>query len=131
MKKNRCLFCGNPAVLLCDGYLGFPLKVSYRNEGIDILRPYTCDAPMCEQCATRQANMHVCARGRGGCRVETIDHCPICIIRLPPYPKHTHRIIHSTEQAETIRRAHWNSYSNSYQKQLRLEQGGGQLCLNL
>lgn len=129
MKKCICMFCGAPATLLCDGNLGFPPRTG-DGAFIDPFHPYTCDAPMCSNCAKQQGKMHICRR-RHGCITETIDYCPICITALPPYPQHNRRLIFSPEQAKTIRDAHWAGFSNEYQKHLKVEQGGGQQCLDL
>ena len=130
MKKEACMFCGELAMLLCDGRLGYPPKVEDGQEFIDPIHPYTCDTPMCSNCATQQARIHVCSRGKG-CQVETIDYCPICIRDLPAYPQTVRRLIYSPGQAVTIRRAHWAGFSNKYLNGLKLEQGGGQQCLDL
>ncbi|UAN55365.1 hypothetical protein [Serratia sp. JSRIV004] len=130
MKKEVCMFCGAPATLLCDGHLGYPPKVENGLEFIDPLHPYTCDAPICSGCAAPHGKMHICRR-RHGCITETIDYCPICITVLPPYPQHNRRLIFSPAQAKTVRSAHWTSFSNEYQKRLRVEHGGGQQCLDL
>lgn len=132
MKNEPCMFCGAPSTLLCDGYLGYPPKTENGLEFIDPYHPYTCDAPLCSACAVQQGKVHICGWGkRAGCRIETIDHCPVCVRDLPPYPQHTRRLIYSPEQAKTIRAAHWAGYSNEHQKRLKLKQGGGQQCLDL
>lgn len=130
MKKEACMFCGAPATLLCDGRLGYSPKVLDEQEIIDPLHPYTCDAPMCRSCTVQLAKMHICSRGKG-CRIETVDYCPICIRDLPAYPQTVKRLIYSPGQAVTIRRAHWAGFSNEYQNGLKLQQGGGQQCLDL
>ena len=121
-KKAACLFCGKPATLLCDGWLGFP---PHREEPDKIyaFEPYTCDAPMCAECATNNGHYHFRIRGR--CHVDTTDYCPVCA----DLPRASRRIIHSPDQASTIRMAHWNSYLNDYRRQLIAIQGGGQQCL--
>lgn len=103
MKKHSCIFCGAPATLLCD-------------------------APMCRQCATLKSTMHICRRRRGGCVIETVDHCPACVANLP---EHNRRIIHSPEQAATIRAAQWVRNPTDFQKWDWLVTGGGQQCLDL
>lgn len=126
MKNQPCIFCGAPSTLLCDGHLGYPPG---RDEPdcISPFEPYTCDAPMCRECATLKATMHICRR-RKGCIQETVDHCPACVANLPEYNR---RIIHSPEQAQTIRAAHWLSCPTEFQKRQRVIQGGGQQCLDL
>lgn len=127
MKKQTCIFCGEPATLLCDGHLGYPPS-QQQPEYISPLEPYTCDAPMCRQCATLKKTIHICRRGGGGCIQETVDHCLACIANLP---ERNWRIIYSPEQAETIRAAHWLSSPTEFQKRDRLISGGGQQCLDL
>lgn len=126
MKKQSCIFCGAPATLLWDGHLGYPPS-QHQPECISPFEPYTCDAPMCRQCATLKSTMHICRR-RGGCTVETVDHCPACVANLP---EDNRRIIYSPEQAATIRAAHWIGNPTDFQKWDRLITGGGQQCLDL
>lgn len=126
MKKQNCLFCGAPATLFCDGHIGYPPNED-QPKCISPFEPYTCDAPMCQHCATLKSTMHICRR-RGGCIVETIDHCPACVANLP---ENHRRIIHSADQAAVIRAAHWVSSPTDFQKWDRLITGGGQQCLDL
>lgn len=129
MKKESCMFCGDPATLLCDGNLGFPQKIDGDNEYRDPFHPYTCDAPMCEKCGTQMMRVFVSGK-KPYAGVHTVDHCPICLRDLPPYPEHVQRIIYSPEQADVIRAAHWGGYQNEHMKRLKLEQGGGQQSLD-
>lgn len=90
MKKHICMFCGEPATLLCDGNLGFPPKDDRGRECIDAFHPYTCDAPMCRKCGTQMMRMFVSGR-KPYAGIHTVDHCPICLRDLPTYPAHVRR----------------------------------------
>ena len=127
MKNEPCIFCGAPSTLLCDGHLGYPPHKS-EPEFISPFEPYTCDAPMCSGCATNAGCYHICIRGhKRGCIQDTTDYCPACAV----LPRTNRRIIHTSEQAGTIRAAHWLSAPTEYQKRQRIIQGGGQQCLDL
>ncbi|WP_336240476.1 hypothetical protein [Citrobacter werkmanii] len=125
MKNDVCMFCGEPATLLCDGNLGFPPKDDRGRECIDAFHPYTCDAPMCGKCGTQMMRMFVSGR-KPYAGIHTVDHCPICLRDLPAYPMHVRRIIYSPEQASIVRAAHWAGYRNDLMKRLIAEKGGGQ-----
>jgi len=127
MKKQTCIFCGEPATLLCDGHLGYPPSQN-EPDCISPFEPYTCDAPMCANCATNTGHYHICIRGRkGGCIHDTMDYCPVCAVQ----PRTNRRIIPTLEQAGIIRTAHWLNSPTEYQKRQRIIQGGGQQCLDL
>lgn len=129
-KNNQCLYCGAPATLLCDGHLGYPdatPEEAYRAfKGLDLLRPYTCDAPMCASCAQNDGRYIMCSRGRG-CRSDTFDYCPGCAAERELEGKPNRRRIDSDEQAAIIRAAHWRTW----QKGERVEaiEGGAQISL--
>ncbi|HHT0302088.1 hypothetical protein [Raoultella planticola] len=125
MKKKQCMFCGGSASLLCDGYIGFPPKDENGLTFPDILHPFTCDAPICDRCGTQMMKIFVCGK-RPYSGIKTVDHCPICMKVLPPYPEHTRRIIHSIQQAERIRAAHWADFSNPHIQHVKVMTGGGQ-----
>ena len=128
-KKETCLFCGKPATLLCDGIIGWDADEDAR--GI-----FTCDAPMCRECATWHGNIFFSGKAGG---METRDYCPLCqalrvngdVIREDPHRKG--KAIREPalleEQANIIRKAHWNSYLNKHRRELNIIQGGGQQCL--
>ncbi|MBJ9210611.1 hypothetical protein I5481_01870 [Citrobacter freundii] len=125
MRKNKCIFCGSPATLLCDGYLGFPPKYEMGVALPDVLHPFTCDAPMCEGCSTQMMKIFVCGK-KPYAGIHTTDHCPVCLEVLPPYPKHTRRIIHSEQQAAQIRTAHWAEFTGRQSRHIKVLAGGGQ-----
>ncbi|MEB2478187.1 hypothetical protein QMM96_22415 [Citrobacter freundii] len=131
-KNNTCLFCGAPATLLCDGHLGYPdatAKEQHRAfKGLDLFRPYTCDAPMCEACAQRSASYIVCRRGKG-CIPDTVDYCPGCMAARAEEDKTqpNRRRIASSEQANQIRAAHWRTWQKG--ELVEAVQGGGQISL--
>ncbi|WP_370609792.1 hypothetical protein NMD12_12375 [Citrobacter portucalensis] len=125
MKNSLCMFCGDSATLLCDGYIGFPPKCENGLELPDIRHPFTCDAPMCRHCGRQMMKIFVCGK-RPYSGIHTTDHCPICLTVLPPYPEHTKRIIDSTQQAERIRAAHWAGFTGGHLKYINVLDGGGQ-----
>jgi hypothetical protein len=53
-RRKRCRWCGAPHTKLCD------FKLSGKKAG------QTCDAPMCDRCATRM----------GEVAGDTVDYCP-------------------------------------------------------
>lgn len=131
MKSDVCLFCGAPASLLCDGHLGYPPATPDQEHhafnGLDLFRPFTCDAPMCRSCAELSARYTLCRRNKG-CHFDTVDYCPGCqteklLQDTPP----SRRRIDSEAQAKIIRAAHWRTFSKS--SALSAESGGGQISL--
>lgn len=72
LPENRCEFCGKEATLLCDKVRGSwrsfghpPTKKAYLIAGIEgVYMPasgiHTCDALMCEKCATNITGMDLC-----------------------------------------------------------------------
>lgn len=81
---SRCLFCGEPATLLCDHAIGWerlrldmPMSLrEARSEAVPIRwrKIHTCDAALCEACAVRAGRMHVNMRPRH--LWITTDYCP-------------------------------------------------------
>lgn len=68
-----CWFCGKPATLLCDFCLGRDLDKIISKEVMHAEdKSFTCDASMCNDCATQIG--HVCGRPKYH---DTIDMCPI------------------------------------------------------
>lgn len=132
MKKNKCLFCGAPATLLCDGHLGYPPAAADQLHrafnGLDLFRPYTCDAPMCDSCRALQARYILCRRGKG-CQTDTIDLCPGCIALKAEQKgrRPERRRIDSEEQANTLRASHWRTWQKG--ELVEVIEGGGQINL--
>ena len=136
MKKQSCMFCGVPATLLCDGVIGYDAEEDENGIMISLPRKiHTCDAPMCRDCAEWQGNIFF--SGPTGF-MDTRDLCPIChrLLQLGRNIRN-HRIekivrepCMTDEQASIIRKAHWASYNNKYRNGLKVEQGGGQQCLD-
>nr|DAQ78513.1 MAG TPA: dehydrogenase accessory protein [Caudoviricetes sp.] len=135
-KSAKCLFCGNPATLLCDGIIGWDADEDENHHLSNARGIFMCDAPMCAECGTWHGNIFFSGRSGG---METRDYCPLCedlhvkgeviredhnrkgkAIREPALQK---------EQAAIIRQAHWNSYLNAHRRELNAIQGGGQQCL--
>lgn len=134
--KPKCIFCGEPATLLCDGLIGWDADEDEKGHMENCRGMFTCDAPMCQACGTWHGNIFFSGRAGG---METRDYCPICEsihqagsrIRTAPHRKDAAvpEPCLTAEQALIIRQAHWASYQNSYQQGLKVEQGGGQQCL--
>lgn len=130
-RPDTCLFCGAPATLLCDGHLGYPPatpdQMHRTFQGLDLLRPFTCDAPMCRACADLRARYTVCRRKKG-CHFDTVDNCPGCQTKksLQTRPP-TRRHIDNERQAEIIRASHWKTYATG--SALDAIPGDGQISL--
>ncbi|WP_114500292.1 hypothetical protein [Klebsiella variicola] len=135
-KKETCLFCGKPATLLCDGIIGWDADEDENHHLSNARGIFTCDALMCRECATWHGNIFFSGKAGG---METRDYCPLCqalhvngdVIREDPHRKG--KAIREPalleEQANIIRKAHWNSYLNKHRRELNIIQGGGQQCL--
>lgn len=131
------MFCGEPATLLCDGLIGWDADEDDNGRMQKCRGMFTCDAPMCRNCATWHGNIFF--SGKAG-YADTRDYCPICQrlhvagqrIRIAEHRKNsaTPEPCLSADQAEIIRVGHWASYQNAHQKMLKLEQGGGQQTLD-
>ncbi|HHA1396882.1 TPA: hypothetical protein ACOEOW_003860 [Enterobacter hormaechei subsp. xiangfangensis] len=119
-RREKCLFCGGAADLLCDGYLGWGLVMDGTRRCCDINTPYTCDAPICRACVVISHPIH------GSNWFDTIDHCPLCASDHPP-GEMVKRIFDEPEQARIVREAHHARARNKYGRPLVIKQGGGQL----
>lgn len=136
MKKSICMFCGEPATLLCDGIIGWDADENENHHLSNVRGIFTCDAPMCRECATWHGNIFFSGRAGG---METRDYCPLCealhqkglVIREDKNRagKAIREPALLAEQANTIRLAHWNSFLNEHRRELNAIQGGGQQCL--
>lgn len=104
---DGCLFCGEPALFLCDAPLGFPLAAETRDKqgrrhrvtdmAAMLSGPYTCDASCCEH--------HVRHIGRicAGGEADSIDRCVKCAERqgrVPVLPLAEITTLRSTLHAE-------------------------------
>lgn len=121
-KRERCLFCGGAADLLCDGYLGWGVVMDGKRRCIDIHKPYTCDAPLCKACCGTRASIH----GIGW--FDTIDHCPLCIADGKP-ASWINTLFDTPEQARIVRDGHHARVRNRSGRPLELLKGGGQMPL--
>jgi hypothetical protein len=84
-QQQRCVYCNEPATLLCDFILGWGIGELVRDRrgpawnAIDTTRPpHTCDMPMCLAHAEHRGTMHVrMSRSKNGRRgfFDTFDHC--------------------------------------------------------
>lgn len=134
MSKDKCMFCGSKATLLCDFILGYDAEEDENGNMVKVRSNHTCDAPMCRGCATWHGNIFFC--GSAGF-MDTTDYCPIC---QPLYEKgfmvRPHRVAlreasFTIEQAKIIRKAHWSKYLNANGREFSIVSGGGQICLDL
>ncbi|XWJ90312.1 hypothetical protein ACRARH_26065 [Phytobacter ursingii] len=135
-KPEKCLFCGKPATLLCDGIIGWDADEDENHHLSNPRAIFTCDAPMCSECGTWHGNIFFSGKAGG---METRDYCPLCqslhlkgeVIREDQHRKWKtiREPVLLKEQAEIIRKSHWNSYLNEYRRGLKAIQGGGQQCL--
>lgn len=133
MKKATCMFCGEPATLLCDGLIGWDADEDENGLMSNCRGMFTCDAPMCRSCATWHGNIFFDGKFR---MVDTHDLCPICQklhesgerIRVAEHRKDkaTPEPCLTYEQAEKIRAAHWAGFANPHTKSIKIIQGGGQ-----
>lgn len=133
MKKDTCMFCGEPATLLCDGIIGWDADEDTNGVIQNCKGMFTCDAPMCRSCATWKHNIFF--SGKGGF-ADTRDLCPICQKladtgeRIRTDERRKYKAIPepclTKEQADRIRAAHWAGFSNKHTRSVKLIKGGGQ-----
>lgn len=129
----KCMFCGAPATLYCDGLLGYLAKQNPddpedKRQYIDIEHRYTCDAPMCGTCATNKGRYFFDGRVRF---MDTVDFCPICEADSKAGEQSPKDRLFSDLTAVTIfRKAHYARVRNVGLKKLELHQGGGQGVLD-
>ncbi|HGE9860627.1 TPA: hypothetical protein ACGBLG_004528 [Salmonella enterica subsp. enterica serovar Panama] len=57
MKKPVCMFCGAPTTLLCDGIIGWDADEDEHGHMTKCRGMFTCDAPVCRNCATWHGNI--------------------------------------------------------------------------
>ncbi|EOH0860921.1 hypothetical protein ACLKU6_002701, partial [Salmonella enterica subsp. enterica] len=94
---------------------------------------FTCDAPVCRNCATWHGNIFFDGKIR---MMDTRDLCPLCQklheagehIRVAEHRKHSAlpQPCLTKEQAAIIRAAHWAGFANSYTRSIEILKGGGQ-----
>jgi hypothetical protein len=133
MKKDICMFCGEPATLLCDGIIGWDADENESGQMYECRGMFTCDAPMCRRCATWQNNIFFDGKIR---MMDTHDLCPLCQklhevgehIRVAEHRKHSAvpQPCLTKEQAARIRAAHWAGFANAYTRNVQTIKGGGQ-----
>lgn len=133
MKKHSCMLCGAPATLLCDGLIGWDADEDEHGKMSKCRGMFTCDAPMCQNCATWHGNIFF--KGKAG-GMDTKDLCPLCQklyeakehIRVAEHRKYSAlpQPCLTKEQAEKIRAAHWAGFSNRYTQSIKILKGGGQ-----
>ncbi|MGA9617571.1 MAG: hypothetical protein WBR09_10430 [Serratia proteamaculans] len=126
MKKPTCMFCDEPATLLCDGLIGWDADEDHNGLMQNCRGMFTCDAPMCRTCGTWHNNLFFDGKVRF---VDTHDLCPLCQalhdagkrIRIAEHRKDSAlpEPCLTAGQAAIIRAAHWA-------KGLKIENGGGQ-----
>ncbi|ELM3737195.1 hypothetical protein RYR42_002694 [Edwardsiella piscicida] len=126
------MFCGKPATLLCDGLIGFDADEDANGVIENCRGMFTCDAPMCRACATWHGNIFFSGKAGG---MDTKDYCPLCEeiyraaghIRIAPHRQDSAipEPCLTGEQADIIRKAHWNSHLNEYRRRLSVLHGGG------
>ena len=133
MSKDICMFCGEPATLLCDGIIGWDADENEDGQMYECRGMFTCDAPMCRSCATWQGNIFF--RGKAG-HADTRDLCPLCQklfsdgkrIRVAEHRKDSAipEPCLTKEQAARIRAAHWAGFANPHTRNVKTLKGGGQ-----
>ncbi len=73
MKKPVCMFCDAPATLLCDGIIGWDADEDELGHMTKCRGMFTCDAPVCRNCATWHGNIFFDGKIR---MMDTRDLCP-------------------------------------------------------
>jgi hypothetical protein len=111
---NLCPFCrSRPATLLCDFVIGHEWKGDTRynktrGEHQRVVardgRMFTCDRPICRECATNTGKMFIdyTEKGRRKGMIDTTDLCPQC----KNAPKNPIRVL-TEEEAEIERQKMW------------------------
>ncbi|AZT25086.1 TPA: hypothetical protein ACV5ZF_004195 [Salmonella enterica] len=133
MKKDTCMFCGEPATLLCDGLIGWDADEDENGRITNCRGMFTCDAPICRHYATWHGNLFFEGKNR---HMDTKDLCPICQslhnagqrIRVAEHRKDKAipEPCLTREQAARIRAAHWAGFTSEYTRSVKVIQGGGQ-----
>ncbi|EHM8516045.1 TPA: hypothetical protein ACJG57_002489 [Salmonella enterica subsp. enterica serovar 4,[5],12:b:-] len=133
MKKSVCMFCGTPATLLCDGIIGWDADEDKHGYMKKCRAIFTCDAPVCRNCATWHGNIFFDGKIR---MMDTRDLCPLCqklheageSIRVAEHQKNSAlpQPCLTEEQADRIRAAHWAGFTGRRAGDVKVLPGGGQ-----
>ncbi|EIZ2335010.1 hypothetical protein MOR33_003992 [Salmonella enterica] len=133
MKKALCMFCGTPATLLCDGIIGWDAGEDEHGHMTKCRAMFTCDAPVCRNCATWHGNIFFDGKIR---MMDTRDLCPLCqklheageSIRVADHRKNSAlpQPCLTEEQADRIRAAHWAGFTGRHAGDVKVLPGGGQ-----
>lgn len=133
MKKSVCMFCGAPATLLCDGIIGWDADEGEHGHMTKCRGMFTCDAPVCRNCATWHGNIFFDGKIR---MMDTRDLCPLCqklheageSIRVAEHRKNSAlpQPCLTEEQADRIRAAHWAGFTGRHAGKVKILPGGGQ-----
>ncbi|EHK4456894.1 hypothetical protein H7M61_002302 [Salmonella enterica] len=133
MKKSVCMFCGAPATLLCDGIIGWDADEDEHGHMTKYRAMFTCDAPVCRNCATWHGNIFFDGKIR---MMDTRDLCPLCqklheageYIRVAEHRKNSAlpQPCLTEEQADRIRAAHWAGFTGRRAGDVKVLPGGGQ-----
>ncbi|HGB6110264.1 TPA: hypothetical protein ACIVVX_004964 [Salmonella enterica subsp. enterica serovar Thompson] len=133
MKKPVCMFCGAPATLLCDGIIGWDADEDEHGHMTKCRAMFTCDAPVCRNCATWHGNIFFDGKIR---MMDTRDLCPLCqklheagkFIRVADHRKNSAlpQPCLTEEQADRIRAAHWAGFTGRRAGDVKVVPGGGQ-----
>ncbi|EHV3469862.1 hypothetical protein RCK85_10325 [Salmonella enterica subsp. enterica serovar Stanley] len=133
MKKSVCMFCGAPATLLCDGIIGWDADEDKHGYMKKCRVMFTCDAPVCRNCATWHGNIFFDGKIR---MMDTRDLCPLCqklheageSIRVAEHQKNSAlpQPCLTEEQADRIRAAHWAGFTGRRAGDVKVLPGGGQ-----
>ncbi|EHJ7195384.1 TPA: hypothetical protein R3873_004029 [Salmonella enterica subsp. enterica serovar Saintpaul] len=133
MKKSVCMFCGAPATLLCDGIIGWDADEDELGHMTKCRGMFTCDAPVCRNCATWHGNIFFDGKIR---MMDTRDLCPLCqklheageSIRVADHRKNSAlpQPCLTKEQADRIRAAHWAGFTGRRTGDVKVLPGGGQ-----
>lgn len=75
--EAKCFYCGSPAPLLCDGYLGS--LAAPDGKTADSKKQFTCDRPLCLEHVKERIRFHVSCRPRSKSHWDSYDYCDDCV----------------------------------------------------
>lgn len=79
---HTCYYCGQPALLLCDGVIGYGYELERGRKVMTAYTPvYTCDRAICQRCAAVSTPTFADGTNPDGSRwgeIWTTDYCPAC-----------------------------------------------------